>query len=145
MVPVTVRRRLKGRDGALQFLPRSLADESKRAATGRGYLATCPLQDQWVAMFVFDALMFNEGRNAENMLYDTATWQLILVDHERAFRIRNGRPPRLENQELAVGAAWKDTLAALTDDVIEDRLGDVLGQRRRRALGTRRDELLSEP
>ncbi|MEE8426169.1 MAG: metallophosphoesterase [Woeseiaceae bacterium] len=145
MVPVTVRRRLKGRDGALQFLPRSLADESKRAATGRGYLATCPLQDQWVAMFVFDALMFNEGRNAENMLYDTATWQLILVDHKRAFRVRNGRPPRLENQELAVGAAWKDTLAALTDDVIEDRLGDVLGQRRRRALGTRRDELLSEP
>ncbi len=145
MVPVTVRRRLKGHDGALQFLPRSFADESRRAATGRGYSATCPLQDQWGAMFVFDALMFNEGRNAENMLYDTATWQLILVDHERAFRIKNGRPHRLENLELAVGSAWKDKLAALTDDVIEERLGDVLSQRRRRALGTRRDELLSEP
>ncbi len=145
MVPVTVRRRLKGGDGSLQFLQRKSANESDRAATGRGYSATCPLQDQWAAMFVFDVLIFNEGRSYESMLYNPDTWQLILVDHEGAFRTRKGRPQRLENLPLAVGPAWRDALAALTDEVIEERLGDVLGQRRRRALRARRDELLIEP
>ena len=145
MVPVTVQRRLKGYDGSLQFLQRQSANERKRAATGRGYSASCPLQDQWAAMSVFDALIYNEGRNAESMLYDPGTWQLILVGHEGAFRTRKGRPQRPENLPLAVGPAWKDALVALTDEVMEKQLGDVLSERRRRALGTRRDELLIEP
>jgi hypothetical protein len=129
----------------LQFLQRKSANERDRAATGRGYSATCPLQDQWAAMFIFDVLIFNEGRSYESMLYNPETWQLVLVDHEGAFRTRKGRPQRLENLPLAVGPAWRDALAALTDDVIEERFGDVLGKRRRRALGMRRDELLIEP
>ena len=145
MVPVTVRRRLKGDDGSLQFWQRQSANERERAATGRGYSATCPLPGQWAAMSIFDALIFNEGRNAESMLYDPDSWQLILVGHERAFRTKKGRPQRLENLTLTIGLAWKDALVALTDDIMEDRLGDVLGKRRRRALGMRRDELLTDP
>jgi hypothetical protein len=42
---------------------------------------------------------------------------------------------------LVMGDAWQTALASLTDDVLEQELGDVLDKRRRRALLARRDNL----
>ena len=144
MVPVSVRREVDGRDGTLQFLPPKTVHEGTRAETGRGYGASCPLQDQFLALYVFDVLIFNEGRTLERMIYDTRDWSLILIEHERAFSPRKGRPRHLENAPVEVTDGWRAALAELSDATLQAELGDVLDKKRLRALATRRDELLAQ-
>jgi hypothetical protein len=144
MVPVTVQREVDGRAGAVQFLPPRTMDERSRAETGQGFGASCPLQDQFMAMYVFDVLVFNEGRTLNRMLYDTREWDLMLIEHERAFKTSKGRPRHLENAPVEVTDGWRTALAALSDEVLQSELGDVLDKRRLSALGARRDELLAQ-
>jgi hypothetical protein len=144
MVPATVKRTLGRREGSLQFLPPKLVNEAHRSESGRGGSANCPLPEQWSAMYVFDSLIFNEGRALERMMYSADNWQLILVGHERAFTTGSGRPLHLAKIDLAIGSGWKHALSALTDQVIETEFADVLNKRRRLALATRRDGLLAD-
>jgi len=142
MVPVTALRMIDGEAGSLQFLPYGSIDEQQRAAKGRGSSANCPMADQWDAMFVFDALIYNEGRYAKTIRYSPDNWQLLLVGHNKAFVSRKGRPKFLQGKELNLTNAWKDALTALTDDALADQFSDVLDKKRLRSLGTRRNELL---
>ena len=144
MVPVSVRREVEGRDGEVQFLPPKTMDEGGRSAEGRGYGATCPLSDQHMAMYVFDTLIFNEGRTRERMLYDLGDWGLMLIEHDRAFSTRKGRPRYLANAPLVFSDGWEDALRALTDEALAAELADVLPSKRVRALAARRDEILAE-
>ncbi len=144
MVPVTVKRGLGRHDGSLQFLPPKLMNEQERSEAGRGGSANCPLPQQWSAMYVFDVLIFNEGRTPERITYRTDDWQLILVGHDRAFGKGKDRPRHLEGVDLEVGDGWKTALAALTDDVIEREFAGLLDKRRRAALAARRDALLAD-
>lgn len=144
MVPATVKRSLGRREGTLQLLPPKLVNEAQRSESGRGGSANCPLPEQWSAMYVFDSLIFNEGRALERMTYSTDNWQLILVGHERAFGTGTGRPLHLAKVDLAIGSGWKNALSALTDEVIESEFAGVLDKRRRLALATRRDGLLAD-
>jgi hypothetical protein len=59
MVPVTVPREIEGEKGSLQFLPINTRTEEYRSNSGGGSGAWCPLPDQWGAMYVFDALIYN--------------------------------------------------------------------------------------
>lgn len=145
MVPVTAMRKLDGKQGSLQFLPDNRTDEFERSASGSGGGAVCPITDQWTAMYVFDVLIYNEGRSQQRMLYDRSSWQLMLSEHERAFSTRKGRPAHLKGVALPVSPGWKQTLSELTDPVLAEHLGDVLDKRRLRALAARRDELLATP
>jgi hypothetical protein len=143
MVPVTVRREVDGDSGSLQYLPPKTIDEEQRSASGQGGGAHCPLPDQWVAMYVYDSLIYNEGRNRQRMLYSPGDWQLLLVGHADAFGTRKGRPRHLQQAPVTVNEAWREALAGLDEAVLESELGDVLDARRRRALLARRDELLA--
>jgi hypothetical protein len=142
MVPVTVKREIDGDEGSLQFLPSSMTNELQRSQSGTGGGAMCPLPIQWGAMMVFDALIFNEGRTAENIRYDRSSWQLILAGHMRTFGTSKSRPPHLKDQQLPVGPTWQRALSALTEERLEAELGDVLDRRRLRALLARRDALI---
>lgn len=144
MVPVTVRRRLDGKDGSLQFFPPKTIDEERRAAEGRGYSATCPLGDQLMASYVFDVLIFNETRTRQRILYDVRNWQLMLIEHENAFGTSHGRPRHLVNAPLEFSDGWGEALESLSDAVLAEKLGDVLPERRLRALAQRRDEILAQ-
>jgi hypothetical protein len=144
MVPVTVRREVHGKDGTVQFLPGKTVDEEARSAQGRGYSATCPLDDQLMAMYIFDVLLFNEGRTRSRMLYDTRNWSLMLIEHERAFATKGGRPRHLVNVPLDITAGWQAALEALSDEVMAEQLADVLNAKRMRAVAERRDELLAQ-
>ena len=143
MVPVSVVRKIKGSDGTLQFLADKVSDEMQRSASGRGAGAACSLLDQWGAMYVFDVLIYNEGRSLQRMLYDPASWRLMLSEHDRAFVSKKGRPKHLKAASLDVNDGWKQALAELTDEVLGEQLSDVLDTRRLRALRSRRDELLA--
>jgi len=143
MVPVTVVREVNGVDGSLQFLAEKVSDEMQRVASGRGGGASCSLPDQWGAMYVFDVLIYNEGRSQQRMLYDPADWSLMLSEHDRAFANKNGRPKHLKGVSLEVSDGWKRALTGLTDESLAENISDVLDSRRLKALGARRDQLLA--
>ena len=142
-VPVTVRRKIGGNDGSLQLLPARSVDEPARAQAGQGGAASCPLNDQWAAMYIFDALIYNEGRTLSRMIYDNADWRLMLIGHDRSFSTETGVPRHLRQLPLPLTQAWRDALAGLTEDRLEADFGDILDRRRRRALLERRDGLLA--
>ena len=143
LVPVSVRREVDGDDGTLSFLPARWMDEAGRSAAGRGASATCDLNDQWAAMYLFDALIYNEGWTLQRMLYSTDIWQLVLVDHSRAFGTSKKRPRHLASVPLDINPAWRRALESLDENTLEAEFGDVLDKRRRRALLARRDWLLA--
>ena len=144
MVPVTALRTVNGVEGSLQFFPEKSSDEAQRSSSGRGSSAPCALPRQWEAMYVFDVLIYNEGRSQHRMLYDPSRWNLILVEHERAFKGVKGRPPHLKSAPVNVSAGWREALTELTDAVLAEHFADVLDKRRLKALGTRRDQLLAD-
>ncbi len=143
MVPVTVRRTVGNAEGSLQFFPEKTSDEGKRSSSGGGGSAQCALPLQWEAMYVFDILIYNEGRSLQRMLYDPSGWRLILIEHERAFKNAKGRPPHLAKANVPVSDGWRDALSALNDTVLAEQFADVLDSRRLKALGARRNELLA--
>jgi hypothetical protein len=148
MVPVTVEREIRGKNGSLQFIPRSMQNDEERAANRRGSSAWCPLTEQWLAMYIFDSLIYNEDRRQDNMLYSIDNWQLILTGHQSAFSKKRGLPTYVENIEVRsgkkthIGGGWQKALAALTNDYLTEQLGDVLDKGRIKALARRRDGLL---
>lgn len=144
MVPVTALRTVNRSEGALQFLPNKAKSEADRSASGSGTSARCPLPWQWEAMYVFDVLIYNEGRSLQRMLYEPSLWSLMLVEHERAFKNAKGRPPHLAAAPVSVSDGWKAALRRLDNDVLAAQLSDVLDSRRLNALGSRRDQLLAE-
>ncbi len=82
-------------------------------------------------MYVFDTLIYNEGRSLQRMLYSPDIWQLILVGHNKAFSTKKGRPRHLAAIPITIGDAWKAALASLTEDSLDHALGDVLELARR--------------
>jgi len=144
MVPVTVTREVDEAKGVLQFVPAETMNEAERRAEIDGNVAPCPLPEQWNSMYVFDALIHNTGRTQDRMLYDTDTWQLMLIGHDVAFQTNRSRPAYLKELPLAVGDYWQERLLALSGDVIDEIFRGTLDQRRRRALLARRNLLLQE-
>ncbi len=144
LVPVTVEREIDGKPGTLSFLPSNARDEAYRANTGQGGDAWCPLPRQWNSMYLFDSLIYNEGRTPNSMVYSTQNWQLLSVGHGHAFDTSSGRPKFLAGVPLQFTSTWVDALSSLTDEVLLERLGDVLSKRQISALGKRRDALLAE-
>ena len=141
MVPVAVVREIDGDEGSLRFRPKNFIDELERQKEGSGGSAWCAVQEQWNAMFVFDVLIYNEGRTGEDILYSLDWWQLMLVGHDNAFRARRGVPARLKGVPYEVGQAWKDAAAGLSKDTLRDALGDVLDEKRLKALAARAEAL----
>jgi len=144
MIPVTVRREIDGQAGTLQFVPPETMTERERVASGAGWGASCSLQRQMAAMYVFDALVFNNERTLSSMSYSPDDWLLMLVDHENSFSEETRRPAYLEDVELDIGNQWRTVLLELNDEVLRTELGDVLDENRRSALGKRRDALVKD-
>lgn len=142
MVPVAVQRNVDGADGSLQFLPGKVLDEGERADSGWGGSAWCPLADQWPAMYLFDVLIYNEGRTPKRMLYSTDMGQLILSEHQNSFAARKGRPRHLKNAPIVVTPGWRAAMQTIDLAALEAALGDVLDKKRLRALDDRRQQLL---
>jgi len=144
MVPATVAREVNGRLGSLQFVPTRVITETERQAQGAGGGAWCPLRDQFQAMYVFDSLIYNEGRSPERIRYSVDNFQLLLVGHDDALSTGRGRPTVLRDVQLDINASWNEALASLGEDRLTETLGDVMDGRRIRALLRRRDELLEQ-
>ena len=144
MVPVTVARELDGEPGALQFVPANILTETQRRAANSGGSAWCPLSDQFPAMYVFDTLIFNEGRTLEQIAYSAENFNLILLGHERSFGTQRGRPAHLREATLNLTPTWQDALQALDEGRLTEEFGEDLSRRQVRALVRRIEGVLEE-
>ncbi|MGD8340879.1 MAG: metallophosphoesterase [Gammaproteobacteria bacterium] len=142
MVPVTVAREIDGVSGALQFWPQGTISEPERSAGQLGGSAWCPLGDQFQDMYLFDALIFNQGRTPDRIRYSTENFQLLLMGHDVTFATEQERPPHLAELPVVLTPAWRAALEGLDQRTLNAALGDVLDRRRIRAVLARRDHLL---
>jgi len=144
MVPVTVVREYEGDQGSLQFVPARAMDEQQRQRERTGGGAWCPLQVQWTTMMIFDTLAANDARSADTILYNLSTWQLMLIGYDSAFTTSTSESTRFRDGRVRIGRSWRVAMKSLDSDLLQETLGDVLDKRRIRALGKRRDLLLSQ-
>ena len=90
-------------------------------------------------MTMFDNLIGNPVRNPGNMLHDVA-WNLILLDHSRAFRPGADLPNRLSR----IDADLWDKVQALTRTQLDARLGPWLDENEIAAIIDRRERMKAE-
>jgi hypothetical protein len=85
MVPATVERTYKGTKGSVQFWVDSMMSETDHLKNK----TPTPNPESWnQQMFktrLFDNIVYNTDRNLQNLLI-TKDWEIILIDHSRAFR-----------------------------------------------------------
>lgn len=143
MVPVTVPRTVNGRKAALQFWVEGAINARQMMESGLRPEGWCPIEPQYNLMNVFDVLVHNTDRTQENLLI-TRDWNVALIDHSRAFTLRQQPPTLLYQKPVELPAALAARLAALDRATLERELGPWLHKRQIDALLKRRDRLLRE-
>jgi hypothetical protein len=118
----------------------SQADVQTRSLRPGGW---CALPAQFELMYAFDALVGNEARTLDRMLYDEADWMLLLTGHQRSFGTGSGLPAHLKTRPPRPGSEMRRRLAGLDAAQLQSLLGDLLSERELRALLARRDGLLA--
>jgi hypothetical protein len=143
MIPVTVPRTVGGTKGVLQFWVEGAINARQMIEQGLRPEGWCPVDPQYNLMNVFDVLVHNTDRTQENLLL-TRDWNVVLIDHSRAFALRQQPPTLLYQKPLALPPALAARLAALDRPTLERELGPWLHRRQIDALLKRRDRLLRE-
>lgn len=142
MVPIAVRRTVDGMPGTIQLGTLKTVSETQRVEQRGGGGAWCPLPDQFNAMYLFDALIYNEGRTPERIRYIPGSWDLVLPGYDKAFGTSRRFPRHLQNVALIPTPGWVNTLKGWNAATLNEALGDVLDERRIKALLARRDRLI---
>lgn len=145
LVPVTVEREVQGRRGVLQGRPLkwvTQAEVQQQSLRGSGW---CSAEPQFQLVYGFDALIGNEGRTAESLLFDSGSWFVYVTSHEHAFGTSKGLPAYLKARPPTPGAEVRRRLRALDEAGLQAALGDLVDPRARKAILERRDALLALP
>lgn len=145
IVPATVEREVQGQRGILQARPNrwvTQADVREQGLRGGGW---CAYEPQFQLVYAFDALIGNEGRTEERLLFDASEWLVIVTGHDRAFGTGKAFPAYLKARPPAPGPELRRRLGRLDEASLAAALGDLLDARERRALLARRDALLAMP
>ncbi len=145
LVPVTVEREVQSQRGVVQGRPNkwvTQAEVQQQSLRGGGW---CSAEPQFQLVYAFDALIGNEGRTAESLLFDSDDWFVYVTSHERAFGTTKGLPAYLKARPPTPGAEVGRRLAALDEASLQAALGDLVSARERKAILERRDELLALP
>lgn len=144
LVPVTVERNINGKDGSLSFWIDGLISELERENDTVPAEGWCSLREQWPLMFVFDALVYNEDRTKQNMVYGREDWMMYLIDHSRSFRTHRGRPKDIRKVKLTLSPLLAERLEALNYEQLNVALGGLLEKSQIQAILRRRDEILED-
>jgi hypothetical protein len=139
MVPSTVERTYRGQKGSVQFWVDSMMSELEH----RAKKITSPEPENFNReMFkarLFDNLLYNTDRNLQNLLI-TKEWELILIDHSRAFRPQTflKSPKDLERFSLSV----LEGLRKLNEKNLTEKAGKYLPKNQIQGVLKRRDAIL---
>lgn len=120
MVPPVVERVLLGHQGAATFWVEKVTIPSKEKPPGASEKPRWDLQ--LARMTMFDNLIGNRDRNTNNMLQDDA-WNLILIDHTRAF----GPETDLPHPMTRIDAEYWSRIEKMTRQELDTALGRWLG------------------
>jgi hypothetical protein len=122
-LPPVVQRSVGGDKGVLQIWVENTMTEKDRQKQGIRPPDPINWNRQVSMMKFFDNLIFNQDRNAGNILIDK-NWKIWLIDHTRAFR----RTQALQAPEgiTAVDRAVWEKLLALNDAVLKEKLKPYL-------------------
>lgn len=139
-IPVSVERKVGGKTSAVTWwVDDVMMDESARKAKNMA----APDPGRWNAQMhivrVFDALIYNTDRNLQNLLI-TKNWDLWMIDHTRAFRIRTDiRDPK---SLIACDRGLLARLRELNRAGVERELKPYLTDREIGSLLARRDRIV---
>ncbi len=138
MVPPTVARRIEGNMGSLQYwvedtnLYAEVADKTPR---------TPAWSQQLSRMKIFDCLIYNDDRNAQNFLVDDE-FTIILIDHSRAFITGKRMLKNKKKLPNAFDRNLVEKMKNLTEEGLKAQLGDLLMGGQIESIIERRDMLL---
>jgi hypothetical protein len=136
MLPPAVEREFQGNKGSgVQWVENTV--DSKTASPDESNRAGW--EKQLVQMKMFDNLIGNPVRNTGNMLRDAA-WNLILLDHSRAFRPGADLPHRLS----LIDADFWGKVQGLTRKQLDARLGPWLDENQITAILDRRERMKAD-
>ena len=140
MVPATVRREINSTHGVVMAWPKTTISERERQTRSLARPNYCEQDSDFTLRLIFDALLGQRHRNADNLLYDRSTWAIQLIDNHRAFGthtrlLEYASPPR-------VPATLAARIASLDLANLESRVGDLLKSKEIKALLKRRDAIL---
>jgi hypothetical protein len=144
LVPVTVSRTVEGAKGVLMALPEKRVSETERATQGLGRSNWCSFGNDYQLMYAFDALIRNERRTTDTMIYDREDWQLTLIGHEASFGNGTDLPAYLASVEKTLPAAMAARMSAMNEQSLMAALGDQLSKRQIRAVIKRRDRMIRD-
>jgi Calcineurin-like phosphoesterase len=143
LVPATVEREVQGQRGVLQARPAKWTTEAEVQARGQRGIGWCALPPQFELMYGFDALIGNEGRSQDRLLYDASEWNLLLTGHDRAFGTKREFPAHLQQRAPQPGPEFRRRLTALDEASLNAALDGLVGKREIKALLQRRDAVLA--
>ena len=144
LIPVTVIREHNDKQGIFQFWVENSITELERKDNGISMAPNCSLRDQYDLMNTFDVLIYNEDRNLSNILYEKNSWDVLLIDHSRAFRTKTGRPAKLAKVNILLNDEIVSRLKRLQPDLVYERLSGVLSRGQIKSLLRRKDQILKE-
>jgi len=139
LVPATAEREVQGHRGVLQVRPTRWFTQADVAAKSVRPDGWCALPAQLALLDVFDALIGNEGRTRERILYDASDWMLFSTGHEGAFNASTELPRHLQARQPQPGPEMRRRLATLD---AARAVGNLLNEPERAALLARRDVLI---
>jgi hypothetical protein len=139
-VPPVVMRNIKGTRGTLQIWLEKATMETDRAKQSVYPPNRWRQKMQWQVMRVFDALIYNDDRNAGNILYDS-DWNVWMIDHTRSFaRVSNlPEPNQIRHCERQL---W-EKLRSLDEDEVGERIGEYVESAELKALFKRHEKLMA--
>jgi hypothetical protein len=137
MVPPTVERQLAGSTGAAQLWVEDVVPWNPDAPPGELDRKTWAAQG--VRARMFDDLIGNSDRNARNILHDAA-WNMVLIDHSRAF----GRDTTLPQKLNRIDEGFWAKIDGLTRRQIDKALGPWLKRDAIEAIVGRRERMRVE-
>jgi hypothetical protein len=140
MVPPTVRRSMDWKDGSLQWWVEGT--RSYKEVEHDHPSDPVKWSHQLSRMETFDILIGNPDRNAGNILID-ACWNVILIDHSRAFVGDKGLPSDATKLPVQFDRELVKKLGELDQKILEDRFGTLLTSWQSEAVLARRNALLS--
>ena len=141
MVPVSVIRELDGKTGSLQAWVEDAVDQESATAYELEFFDRDWVKARIAEGVVFDALIGNRDRGADDILCAVAGDELFLVDHSKAFSSSaeigwdDGRTVNVDPGLIAA-------LEALDRSSLREDLDDLISDQQLDALLARRDQIL---
>ena len=141
MVPVSVERRIQNKRAAVTWWVDDLL-MMERERLEQKTLPPNPANwnDQVVQVRIFNELVYNTDANQGNLLI-TKDWKIRLIDFTRAFRWYK----KLQNPGLIkrIDRRFYEGLKELSEQTLQQEMGELLSKNEMRALLARRDLILA--